>query len=92
VAGYYQFTATVFSTANATGLAFTNFYKNGGIHYSGNVVPNSNGGYINSSALIFLNGSTDYVEFYVLQQSGTSLNFGSSAIQFQFSGFLARAA
>jgi len=92
VAGYYQINAVLSTTANATGLAFIAIYKNGSAYCYGNTVPNSNGGYITANSLINCNGSTDYIEIYVYQNSGVSLNFGSSASQFQFSGCLVRGA
>lgn len=92
VNGYYQINANIFTTANATGLAFIAIYKNGSVYVYGNVVPNSNGGYITIHSLVNCNGSTDYIEIYVFQNSGVSLSFGSSNAQFQFSGAMIRSA
>lgn len=89
VAGYYQINANIFTTANAIGLGFISIYKNGSVYVYGNVIANSNGGYITIHSLVNCNGSTDYIEIYALQNSGVSLTFGSSNAQFQFSGFLA---
>ena len=92
VSGYYQINANIFTSANATGLAFIAIYKNGTAYCYGNVVPNSNGGYITINSLLNCNGSTDYVEIYAYQNSGVSLTFGSNGSQFQFSGVMVRTA
>ncbi|CAB5212616.1 hypothetical protein UFOVP192_37 [uncultured Caudovirales phage] len=92
VSGYYQINANVFTSSSAAGLAFIAIYKNGAIYCYGNVVPNTNGGYITVNSLLNCNGSTDYIEIYVYQNSGVSLTFGSSNSQFQFNGALIRGA
>ena len=92
VSGYYQINANVFTSSSAAGLAFIAIYKNGAAYCYGNVVPNSNGGYITINSLVNCNGSTDYIEIYAYQNSGVSLTFGSSASQFQFSGSMVRSA
>jgi len=92
VAGYYQINSNIATTASAAGLAFIAIYKNGSAYCYGNVVPNTNGGYITANGLVYCNGSSDYIEIYAYQNSGVSLNFGSSSSQFQFSGSMVRAA
>ena len=82
----------MFTSTSAAGLAFIAIYKNGTTYCYGNVVPNTNGGYITVNSLLNCNGSTDYIEIYVLQNSGVSLTFGSSNSQFQFSGSMVRSA
>jgi len=90
VGGYYQINANIFTSSSAAGLAFIAIYKNGSAYCYGNVVPNTNGGYITANALVQCNGSTDYIEIYVYQNSGVSLSFGSSVSTFQFSGAMVR--
>jgi hypothetical protein len=90
VGGYYQINANVFTSASAAGLAFIAIYKNGAVYCYGNVVPNTNGGYITVNTLVQCNGSSDYVEVYVYQNSGVSLTFGSNTSNFQFSGAMVR--
>jgi len=92
IAGYYQINANIFTSASAAGLAFIAIYKNGSAYCYGNVVPNTNGGYITVNSLLNCNGSTDYIEIYAYQNSGVSLSFGSSSSQFQFSGSMTRGA
>lgn len=94
VAGYYYISLTVGAGTtgiNGTCLAF--IYKNGAITRVGSV-----SGYqtstvntqANCSGLFYMNGSTDYVEGYGMQNSGSTQNSNTSLCQ--FSGFLARGA
>jgi len=96
VAGYYQFNATILckasSTISATILAF---YKNGSAFARSFSLSVSSGEpMINGSCLIYLNGSTDYVEVYgSITGTGTiTFGFNDSAITSRFSGALVRAA
>ncbi|CAB4157101.1 hypothetical protein UFOVP678_3 [uncultured Caudovirales phage] len=88
VAGYYQINAqpggidTTYSGGNASAI-----YKNGA-YYSSAYIANT--GIPAISNLVYLNGSTDYVELYVYL--GTSQNLTASAGSNYLSGFLARAA
>jgi hypothetical protein len=81
VAGYYQFTANVTVGASVTTVAVA-FYKNGSAFKYGNQV-NSNGALIQGSALIYLNGSTDYVEFYALFVTSQAPAAGEAQTYFQ---------
>ncbi len=93
VAGYYQVTGCVNFAPNSSGFRFVSIYKNGSNAKNGNNVPGGSVNYltINVSALIYLNGSTDYVELYGTQNSGSSLaTSGNTDVYFQ--AFLARAA
>lgn len=90
VAGYYQFNGCVYSSAN-TSLAIS-FYKNGSLFKWGNLIQTgaAGGPYAAGSALIYCNGSTDYVELYVYSAAANSFVSGLAATYFQ--GFLARGA
>jgi hypothetical protein len=95
VAGYYQFTGAVAggggSSGNGTVLAF---YKNGSQNKTGvaAVWVSGFGQSTQATALIYCNGSTDYVEAYVFQGTGSSqTTFATSNSQY-FQGFLARSA
>lgn len=98
VAGYYQFSAAVVATG--TNLSYTQavLVKNGS-------APTNTGSYISTtsgeagssvSAVIYLNGTTDYVELYAYLQvsSGTGTVYGGATpiSQTYLTGFLARAA
>lgn len=86
VAGYYQINV---SAAMNTGSPFqiaSAIYKNGSPYSYGT---NTTGSFASvSTVLLYLNGSTDYVEGYCIQVSGGSLNTVNSV----FSGTLTRSA
>jgi len=94
VAGYYQINANASLGGATIGYVQCALYKNGSVNTSGSSVPNNNtvGGKISASSLVYLNGSTDYVEFYVWQNQGTSTNLQTATGDNTFSGSLVRAA
>ena len=67
VAGYYQFNACLCTTTSPT--ASIRFYKNGLQYCMGNDI-NASTNAAGGSALIYLNGTTDYVEVYGVVGSG----------------------
>ena len=97
VAGYYQinFTVATLATSSMT-VSAAGIYKNGSIFkYSGiNASLAANAANLMSLAqLIYLNGSTDYVEFYgFITGTGTLSIYGSQSYLTAASGFLARPA
>lgn len=93
VAGYYQITGSVYY-GTTTGGTTVSIYKNGSEFKRGSQNAGVSGGGSQSyvSALIYFNGSTDYVEFYLYQNSGGSVTTnGGAALQY-FQGILIRAA
>jgi len=101
VAGYYFFTGVVRATANANSMTvwFAELWKNGVAEIRGieNNQTASNAGSTQApvSGLIYLNGTTDYVELFgyiagtsPAFQNATANKAGSCFLQ----GFLARAA
>ena len=93
VAGYYQFNANVYQTGGTYSYVWLNFYKNGSSTVECNRVSSTGQGTLNGSALIYLNGSTDYVELYARAQGGTTLQLGASSKEFMnFSGAMVRSA
>jgi len=93
VAGYYQVNwVASYLTATAAGT-FSLLYKNGSniqwAQSSGNVnaYPSMAG-----SRLVYLNGSTDYLEMYVHQTTGGALSVIADAAYTNFSASLVRAA
>jgi hypothetical protein len=81
VAGYYQVGGTVNFAPNSSGFRFVSIYKNGSSFKNGQ---NTVGGAVNFtaitvSALIYFNGSTDYVELYANQNSGSNLATSGNA-------------
>jgi hypothetical protein len=86
--GYYQVNFAGYGYPSATGVVSMKLYKNGS-EYSKSEVPNSNQGPQPSGAsLVYLNGSTDYIEMYAFQNSGGSLTMSAT----EFSASLTRAA
>jgi hypothetical protein len=90
VAGYYQFNAALQVGVSAS-TALITFYKNGSefkrpTYMSGSSVVNS----ASSSALIYCNGTSDYVEFYALLGTGQALS--ASATYTWFQGSMVRSA
>lgn len=89
VAGYYQINAAVRAPQN--GELSIIIYKNGSNYKVGNNV-NTNSVYsMGVSALVYFNGSTDYVEIYVFS-SAASTPTVTGANYTYFQGYLARSA
>jgi hypothetical protein len=92
VAGYYQinFVATMPQIASSNTNSFVALYKNGSYYKAGGY-QNTTGQQANCSwsGLVYLNGSTDYLEMYVYT---TAASVTLVASYTNCSGFLARAA
>ena len=91
VAGYYQVNANIqWLGGNATTVLFLlGLYKNGIQYRELNVVTYmSTYARCAGSSLVYMNGSTDYLEIYSFQSSGGTVNIEGS----EFSASLARAA
>ena len=82
VAGYYLVTASLgFKTSNWTENAI-GIYKNGALYKSGNQSTFSAvGGFVNSTAtaLVYLNGTTDYIELFGYVNATTPAFGGSQS-------------
>jgi hypothetical protein len=90
IAGYYQFNWMVQVTNSVGTLFLTSLYKNGSSFKRGDAI--TGGSYsAGGSALIYMNGSTDYVEAYVYQASGGNRDTDVGPSCF-FQGCLVRAA
>lgn len=96
VAGYYNITAAIGTESSTTvSRVLITVYKNGSsygnwLQDSSFSSASSNHGYVNNgSDLIYLNGTTDYVEIYGYV-NGTGIVVGT--VHTRFSAFLARAA
>ena len=94
VAGYYQLNSRVaLNGSTITSTAQIYIYKNGSLYKTGERIDSTSvvGMVVNS--LVYLNGSTDYVEIYGLM-TGTGLQFyGASADTYStwFNGSMVRA-
>lgn len=95
VSGYYHVNAVcVFGASLTAGVrGIVSIYKNGSSFKLSsanlNSVSQTN---IMNSALIYLNGSTDYIETFGYQDSGGALSSGSANSTVTFSASLVRAA
>ncbi len=91
VAGYYQFNGAVYASAYVSQL--TSIYKNGSEFRRGTQNAAATVSNITIvSTLIYMNGTTDYVEMYWYQGSGSTQNSLTGSQYTYFNGFLARAA
>jgi hypothetical protein len=89
VGGYYQINGTTSVTGSATNL-LVSIFKNGAEYIRGGAQASASftG---TAAAVIYMNGSTDYVEMYVFF-TGTVYNTVNLALTTQLSGALVRAA
>lgn len=98
VAGYYQINFFVFGVSSSTPpvveLIDCRLYKNGSAYQSSSYiympVSKFNDGAAVGSDLVYMNGTTDYVELYARMIASGTLTIGGLASM--MSGFLARAA
>jgi len=90
-AGYYQINGAISGTATGTTLVVSAIYKNGAGSKQGSWVSSTNGGVSTCGGLVYLNGSTDYVELWGYV-SGAPTSIGGVIDVTFMSGFLARAA
>jgi hypothetical protein len=90
VAGYYQINASLqVQTVNTSCVATAIIFKNGGVYMYGPQCPATSNNYpiAGVAGLVYLNGSTDYVELYAI-----SVGVSATVIGFNFQGVLVRAA
>jgi hypothetical protein len=93
VAGYYQINGAVLISVGVAGIVSASVYKNGSLANLGcSGMTDGGNAYGTVSVLIYLNGSTDYVELYGTQNSGTSKNSVAGSQYTYFQASLARAA
>lgn len=95
VAGYYQINAQVkIENNSAAGTMLCTIYKNGSDYKESQATirSGSNTSATNAS-LVYFNGSTDYIEVYVLQNTGaTATLITNGTLATWFNGTLVRAA
>jgi hypothetical protein len=94
VEGYYQINGNVSFEGATVGWAQIAIYKNGSSYVNGSGIINNNniGGMVTVSTVVYLNGSTDYVELYAWQNSGGDLGLQTADGRNTFSGAMVRAA
>jgi hypothetical protein len=90
VAGYYQVNASVQynGTSTTTGFIHVIIYKNGSAYGGGMIMTALQYCIPAYSTLVYMNGSTDYLEVYTQQAQGTNQSITGSS----FSGILVRSA
>jgi hypothetical protein len=93
VAGYYQCSGG-YSLSASSVTCLVDIYKNGARTLEAAIPNNAGGITVAVSGLIYLNGSTDYIEAYAYQASGGSVNTGNTGSIYgnYFQAFLARSA
>ena len=83
VAGYYQFTGSLGPSATTT-TGIVSFYKNGSEFKRGTFISVALGqNNIQATALVYCNGTTDYVECYGYLGVGQALQATSAVTYFQ---------
>ena len=95
VAGYYQFNGQTENQSGGGARVIVQFYKNGSEIKRGNDLGLPSGNWGNAAgmvanALIYCNGISDYIEFYIYDTGGQTVAAGPLTSYFQ--GFLVRAA
>jgi len=92
VAGYYLINASVNLTGSTTaGYGTANIYKNGSIYKQGSTYSSTTSSPAASvNSIVYCNGSTDYIEIYVVTPG--SITSGTGQAYTWFNGSLLRAA
>ena len=95
LAGYYQINFTCAISSGSLRAGRVMIYKNGSVwnltEFYGLSDPTYDDWCGSVSGLVYMNGSSDYIEFYVWRRGGSG-NVGGSSQHCQASGFLARQA
>ena len=96
VAGYYQATGNIyFNSASGNSLVVVAIYKNGSVaKYGSFTYPASAPAatFANATAIIYCNGTTDYLELYGYLAATTSPSFVAGSTSTYFQAALVRAA
>jgi hypothetical protein len=93
VAGYYQINGSISFDALPSTELLISIYKNGSVYKHGTDIKGTNMWVVTISSLVYLNGSTDYVELYGLQVSGQSRTANAeSSFRIWFNGAMIRSA
>lgn len=94
VAGYYQVNIHITFGGTSPTAAGIGLYKNGSPYkYLSLIGPSfSNGGILENSCLVYLNGSTDYISVYGFCTASGTVTLSGGVQQSSFQAFLARSA
>jgi hypothetical protein len=95
VAGYYQINGVLRSTGTSITASIIAIYKNGS-NYSYNSVLDgisTTSAHLIASEVIYMNGTTDYVELYgFITATSPAFGYASNSINCRFSGAMVRSA
>jgi hypothetical protein len=93
VAGYYQINCNTRFGAMTVSSNFLTLYKNGGAYMRGSSTSLSSSGYNYPviSGIVYCNGTTDYIEIYAYQNSGSSQTSDDGSV-YKFNGIMIRGA
>jgi len=95
IPGYYVFNmqGLVAGSSSVPTQMIASFYKNGSLIRTGNriVLPSapSSSSAVVANSLLYMNGSTDYIEGWIIAVAGTPYVFGSEVNNY-FEGYLVR--
>jgi hypothetical protein len=95
VAGYYILTASMYMASAASGKNCELFFlKNAATSVTNGILVTYNGQglILSTSTILYMNGTTDYAECYLYQDSGSTLNMGSNSYGYNFNGCFLRGA
>ena len=95
VAGYYQINGAVrIQTVSYGNTVYITLYKNGAAYKLGNLViqPNTGDPIFIVTSVVYMNGSTDYVEIYAYQNFGSTRTTQASSATTYFNGAMVRGA
>lgn len=94
VAGYYLVTVSAALASIGSYYETVAVYKNGADYKHGSVVVATAGSYpqATGTVLVYLNGTTDYVQGYISHGQGTTQNTATGAISTYFQANLVKAA
>jgi hypothetical protein len=93
VAGYYQVNAAININFSTSALGYMTLYRNGSQTAIGPMLTGTAYGCQTTlSALVYMNGSTDYLEIYALQNSGSTQSTYVATSQDYFQAAMIRSA
>lgn len=94
VAGYYFVMGRVFLSIANGGRGIVSVYKNGVDVAQTVSLGSASGGGISYSgqAVVYMNGTTDYVEIYALHEQGSDTTLNTNPTLTNFSGYMVRSA
>jgi hypothetical protein len=93
VAGYYQLNWSIYNSTASVNQNIS-VYKNGSFYKMTSYMPSTTSTWLmfSSGILIYMNGTTDYVELYASYQTGGVVGNNAGTAFNWFQGFLARGA